>query len=196
MAVPEGTTLVWLCGRWPRLVGGLCREVNYTVTQLMHSECGRICRGAVGEGGPYKRGTSVFSISKSGHFICFINFYAVVILMNFNRIPSQRTCSEWKLIRQLWSASPREDGVNLTLRDRVWRGANMTISVLPVRSREKLLVFESIAVRASLSSVGFVRTSGCSTKRPSSHSIAGNVTARGEVASRWRSYQNSPTAAL
>ena len=24
---------------------------NYTVTQLMHSECGRICRGPVGEGG-------------------------------------------------------------------------------------------------------------------------------------------------
>ena len=55
-AVPEGTTLVWLCGRWPRLVGGLWREVNYTVTQLKHSECGRICRGAVGEGGLIRGG--------------------------------------------------------------------------------------------------------------------------------------------
>ena len=41
---------------WPRLVGGLWREVHYTVTQLMHSECGRICRGAVGEGGLIRGG--------------------------------------------------------------------------------------------------------------------------------------------
>ena len=47
----RGTTLVWLCGRWPHLVGGLWWEVSYTVTQLMHSVCGRICREAVGEGG-------------------------------------------------------------------------------------------------------------------------------------------------
>ena len=30
--------------------------INYTVTQLMHSECGRICRGAVGEGGLIRGG--------------------------------------------------------------------------------------------------------------------------------------------
>ena len=41
------------------MVGGLWREVNYTVTQLMHGECGRICRGGRWRGGPYKRGTTV-----------------------------------------------------------------------------------------------------------------------------------------
>ena len=50
-----GTTVY---GRWPRLVGGLWREFNYTVTQLMHSECGRIFRGPLARG-PYKRGTTV-----------------------------------------------------------------------------------------------------------------------------------------
>ena len=61
VAAPKGTTLVWLCGRWPRLVGGLWRGVNYTLNQLMHSECGRICRGGRWRGGPYKRGTTVFT---------------------------------------------------------------------------------------------------------------------------------------
>ena len=56
VVAPKGTTLVWLCGRWPRLVGGLWRGVNYTVNQIMHSECGRICRGAVGEGGLIRGG--------------------------------------------------------------------------------------------------------------------------------------------
>ena len=37
-------------GGWP------LREVNYTETQLMHSECGQICRGAVGEGGLIRGG--------------------------------------------------------------------------------------------------------------------------------------------
>ena len=62
VAAPKGTTLVWLCGRWPRLVGGLWRGVNYTVNQLMHSECGRICRGAVGEGGLIRGGLLYSSI--------------------------------------------------------------------------------------------------------------------------------------
>ena len=64
MAAPEGTPLVCLCGRWPRLVGGLWREVNYTVTRLMHSECGRICRGAVGEGGGLIRGGLLYTNNK------------------------------------------------------------------------------------------------------------------------------------
>ena len=37
-------------------MGGLWREVNYTMTRFMHSEGGRICRGAVGEGGPIRGG--------------------------------------------------------------------------------------------------------------------------------------------
>ena len=45
-----------LCGRWPRLVGGLWREDDYTVPGLMHSECGRIYQGAVGKGGLIRRG--------------------------------------------------------------------------------------------------------------------------------------------
>ena len=56
-----------LRGRWPRLVGGLWRGVNYTVNQLMHSECGCICRGAVGEGGLIRGGLLYY------------------IAMNFNR---------------------------------------------------------------------------------------------------------------
>ena len=51
---------------WPRLVGGLWREVNYTVTRLMHSECGRIFRGAVGEGG-LTRGGPLYTIDKQWH---------------------------------------------------------------------------------------------------------------------------------
>ena len=45
---------------WPLAasVGGLWREVTYTVTQLLHSECGRICRGSLA-GGPFKRVTTV-----------------------------------------------------------------------------------------------------------------------------------------
>ena len=55
MAASEGTTLslVWLCGRWLRLVGGCWREVNYTVIQLMHCECSRICQR------PLVKGTNV-----------------------------------------------------------------------------------------------------------------------------------------
>ena len=37
-------------------MGGLRRGVTYTVNQLMHGECGLICRGAVGEGGLIRGG--------------------------------------------------------------------------------------------------------------------------------------------
>ena len=56
-------------GRWPRLVGGLWREVNYTVTRLMHSECGRICRGAVGEGGLIRGGLLYMNAMTHSKFI-------------------------------------------------------------------------------------------------------------------------------
>ena len=56
--VPKPCSHHSIRGRWARLVGGLWREVNYTVTQLMHSECGRICRGPFVRG-PYKRGSNV-----------------------------------------------------------------------------------------------------------------------------------------
>ena len=64
VAAPEGTTLWWLmCGRWPILVVVLWREVGlYTVTQLMHSECGRICRG------PYIEGD--YRTTKIEEFVC------------------------------------------------------------------------------------------------------------------------------
>ena len=45
-------------------MGGLWRGVNYTVNQLMHSECGRICRGAVGEGGLIRGGLLYFRLTK------------------------------------------------------------------------------------------------------------------------------------
>ncbi len=57
---------------WPRLVGGLWREVNYTVSRLMHRECGRraYMPRAVGEG-PYKRGTSVCFQTTNGAYRSF-----------------------------------------------------------------------------------------------------------------------------
>ena len=44
-------------------MGGLRRGVTYTVNQLMHSECGRICRGAVGEGGLIRGGLLYVAIN-------------------------------------------------------------------------------------------------------------------------------------
>ena len=73
VAAPKGTTLVWLCGRWPRLVGGLWRGVNYTVNQLMHSKCGRMCRGAVGEGGLIRGGLLYITLNSSTGWILRYN---------------------------------------------------------------------------------------------------------------------------
>ena len=65
VAAPEGTTWCdyWVCGCWSRLVVGLWQEVNYTVTQLMHSECGRICRGPLADAEPHFLGVELGGLS-------------------------------------------------------------------------------------------------------------------------------------
>ena len=65
-------------------MGGLWREVHYTVTQLMHSECGRICGGGGGplaRGGPYKRGTTVLF---SFYYYYFLNYLYRVLYTGNN----------------------------------------------------------------------------------------------------------------
>ena len=87
MAAPEGTTLVRLCGSWPRLVGGLWREVNYTVTRLMQRKCGRICRGPL-RAGPYNnngrngRGTTVLFADDTSLFHAHTDFDTLIKEIN------------------------------------------------------------------------------------------------------------------